>query len=330
MKQVKTPARKPWIGYSVYGGVVLLFSLNGAVSKSIMHTGISAERLAQLRSTSAFLVLALLTAIIKPSAFKISRREFGLLAAFGILGVTMSNYLYFVGISRLPIGISLILEFTAPIWVALWMRFIQKRDVRKELWLGIGLAFIGMVLVAQVWQGLTLDAIGVIASFGAAAAMTVYYLLGERVAPQRDPLSLTMWTFAMSTVFWSVAQPWASFPWQALGKTAEIATRDGLIHVPVLGLTAYMVLLGTVVTFGGINIAFRHLTAGQAGLFGMLEPPVASLIAWATLGENLLAIQIGGGLLILGGIATAELSRLRGRASAETANHPPQDLGHVD
>ena len=330
MSPLNTRARKPWIGYSVYGGVILLFSLNGSVSKSIMGTGISAEHLAQLRSTSAFVLLAVVTAIVKPLAFKISRRELGLVAAFGIFGVTMSNYLYFVGISRLPIGISLILEFTAPIWVALWMRFVQKRDVRRELWIGIGLAFIGLILVARVWQGLTLDALGVIASFGAAAAMTVYYLLGERVATQRDPLSLTMWTFAMSTVFWSIAQPWTSFPWHALGATAEIATRNGLVHLPVLGLTAYMVLLGTVVTFGGINIAFRHLTAGQAGLFGMLEPPIASMIAWAALGEVLLVIQIGGGLLILCGIATAELSRLRGRADNDSTHHQPQALGHVD
>jgi len=303
--------RRPTLGYSVYGAVTLIFALNGTVSKSIMQAGMSAEHLAQMRSTSAFLVLVLLTAALRPSGFRVTRRELGLLAAYGVFGVTMTNYLYFIAIKELPVGIALVLEFTAPIWIALWMRFAQKRAVRRQIWLGIALALVGLVLVAQVWRGMVISTLGLTAGFGAAAALTIYYLIGEKIAHQRDPLSLTMWSFGFSSLFWALVQPWQGFPWHLLGEHAHIPTRGGTVTLPVSWLVAYMVILGTVVAFSGVNFALRHLTAGQAGLFGMMEPVLASVIAWLALGENLLAVQILGGALILAGIATAEFSRSR-------------------
>ncbi len=303
--------RRPAVGYAVYLGVVLLFSINGTVSKTIMASGMTPERLSQFRATASFLVLLVVALLVKPRAMRTTPRELALLACYGVLGVTMTQYLYFIAISRLPVGVGLLLEFTAPIMIALWLRFIARQRVRPQLWLGLALALGGLAVVAQVWRGLTLDGLGVIAGLGAAAALALYYLVGERVASTRDPLTLTTWSFGFATAFWALLQPWKSFPWSALQGSTVVPTSAGNISVSVVALAIYMVLFGTVTTFAFVNFSLRHLSASQASVVGMTEPLMASAVAWLALGERLGAVQILGGVVVLIGILLAEFSRYR-------------------
>ena len=66
---------------------------------------------------------------------------------------------FFTGAFRKPrefnwvIGIALIIEFTAPIWVVLWVRFGRREAVKGTVWVGLLLAIMGLALIAQVWQG---------------------------------------------------------------------------------------------------------------------------------------------------------------------------------
>jgi drug/metabolite transporter (DMT)-like permease len=162
-----------------------------------------------------------------------------------------------------------------------------------------------------VWQGFSLDVVGVTAGFGAAAALAVYYLLGERQshAPfHRDAVSLTMWGFGAAALFWAVAQPWWSFPWADLGGTGQPMGADAP-GVPLWALTAWMVVLGTVVPFWLVVASLHHLTAAQASVVGMSEPLIATAIAWFALGEVLAPVQVLGGVVVLVGIVLAETSR---------------------
>ena len=79
------------------------------------------------------------------------------------------QWLYFVAIERLPIGIGLLLEFTAPVLVALWARLVWHEPVRRRVWAALALALAGLCLVAEVWEDVRLDAIGVVAGLVAAA-----------------------------------------------------------------------------------------------------------------------------------------------------------------
>ena len=243
--------RHPATGYLLYLVAACLFALNGTISKSILLSGIDPARLSQLRVTLAFLILLVVVAITRPSALRVRRKEIPVLLAFGILGIAMTQYLYFVAINLLPVGIALLIEFTAPIMVALWFRFGMHQAVNRKVWAGLALALTGLALVGQVWKGFTLDGLGVIAAFGAAAALALYYLLGDRQVRQpepRDPVSLTMWGFGAAALFWAIAQPWWSFPWTALTGDGYPLGADGAA-VPIWLLCSYMVILGTVVPF---------------------------------------------------------------------------------
>lgn len=300
--------RRPALGYATYLVAATLFALNGSVSKILLLGGVPWQRLSQLRVTLAFLILLLVVALVRRSGLRLRRAEVSRLAVYGILGIAATQSLYFLGIQRLAVGVALLIEFTAPIMVALWFRFVMREPVRDRVFLALLLALVGLAMVAQVWAGFSLDAIGVVASFGAAVALALYYVLGEKLVVDRDPVSLTMWGFFFATVFWAVVQPWWSFPWETLDITAQPLGADGPT-VPGWALISYMVVLGTVVPFALVLQSLRHLRATQASVVGMTEPVIASLIAFVLLGEVLTPVQVLGGAVVLAGVLLAETSR---------------------
>ncbi|NQW72552.1 MAG: EamA family transporter, partial [Actinobacteria bacterium] len=301
----------PAKGYVLYLLAATLFALNGTVSKAILTSGIDSARLSQLRVTAAFLILLAFVAVSRPATLRIRRTEIPILLAYGILGVAMTQWLYFVAIERLPVGVALLIEFTAPIMVALWFRFGMRQPTRKLVWAALVLALVGLAMVAQVWQGFNLNALGVIAGFGAAAALATYYVLGDRQVHQpepRDAVSLTMWGFGAASLFWAIFQPWWSFPWGALSGSGYPLGSAG-IPVPLWVLCTSMVVLGTVVPFWLVVAALHHIRASQASVVGMTEPLLAIFIAWFALGESLTAVQIAGAAVVLTGVLLAERSR---------------------
>jgi drug/metabolite transporter (DMT)-like permease len=125
---------------------------------------------------------------------------------------------------------------------------------------------------------------------------------------KRDPLSLTMWGMGGAALFWAVVQPWWTFPWSDLsGNAAQLAGSGPELPLPLL--TAWMVVMGTVVPFVLVMASLVYLTASQASTVGMIEPILATVIAWIVLAEALTIVQIAGCLIVLAGVYIAERAR---------------------
>ncbi len=304
--------RSLWIGYTLYLLGALTFALNGTVSKAILMSGVDSARLSQLRVTGAFLFLLAFVAVNRPGRLKIHRKEWPFLVAYGIFGVAMTQYLFFVALRYLPVGIALLIEFTAPVFVALWFRFVLKEPTRRSVWLALTVALLGLALVAEVWRGFSFEVIGLAAALGAAFALSAHYLITDRQMRQpapRDPVSLTMWGFGFASLFWVVVQPWWSFPWSELSGTSDPALGPILGDRPLGVLSVWMIIMGTVVPFWLVVASMRHLRASQASVIGLTEPLLAIVIAWMVLSEALSWAQLLGGALILLGVVLAERSR---------------------
>ena len=123
-----------------------------------------------------------------------------LLIGYGLAGFFLVPMLYFVAISRLPVGIGLLFEYTAPLLVALWARFGQRQRVRPRLWVGLALSLVGLGCVAEVWGELRLDGLGVLAGLGAAVLLAVYYVLGAHGVAQPGHAVAVTWAFGASAV----------------------------------------------------------------------------------------------------------------------------------
>lgn len=308
------PHRTLWIGYTLYLLGSFTFALNGTVSKAILLSGLDSARLSQLRVTGAFIFLLVFVAINRPQRLRIHRDEWVPLVAYGILGVAMTQYLFFVALKYLPVGVALLIEFTAPVFVALWFRFVMKEPTRRMVWLALLIALLGLALVAEVWRGFTFDAIGLLAALGAAFALSTHYLITDRQMRQpepRDAVSLTMWGFGFASLFWVIAQPWWSFPWSEFTGVSDPALGTLIGDRPLWFLSAWMIILGTVVPFWLVVASMRHLRASQASVVGLTEPLLAIIVAWIVLSESLTAVQLLGGVFILLGVVLAERSRSR-------------------
>jgi drug/metabolite transporter (DMT)-like permease len=286
-----------------------MFALNGAVAKiGLDASGIGTLRWTEVRSTGGFVGLALALAVFAPNRLRIgSRRELGRLAFYGIVGFAVVQWLYFVAIDRLPIGIGLLFEFTAPVLIALWARFVWHEPVRRRVWAALGLAICGLMLVAEVWRGATLDTIGMVAGLLASGALALYYLMGERLVGKRDPISVVCFGLGFASLAWTMVLPWWSFPTEAMRISVDLP--HGLFTVPVWALALWGIVFGTIVPFSLSIGALTHLPATTVGIVATFEPVAAAVIAWVWLGEALVAVQIVGGIVVLVGILLAETSR---------------------
>jgi drug/metabolite transporter (DMT)-like permease len=303
-----TVVPRPATGYLLTVAAAGLFAVNGTVSTLALQAGIPATRLTALRCTGAALGLLSVLAVAAPGRLRISRPELPFLAVFGVVGVALTQFLYYVAIGRLPVGIALVFEMTAPVFIALYVRLVRREQVRSRLWTALALSLSGLVLVAQVWQGGgSLDPLGVAAGLVAALCLAAYYLLGERGAAVRDPVTLTTWSFVAAALFWAVAAPWWRFDTAVLGRSVPVSL--GSLQLPVWVLVAWIVVLGAVVPFWLSLAALRHLPPTAAGIVATVEPVLASVVAWLWVQQVLTGWQIAGGVVVLTGIVLAQTAR---------------------
>jgi drug/metabolite transporter (DMT)-like permease len=305
------PDARPALGYAMVLVAATLFAVNGTISKVVLGSGISSLELTQVRSTGACLGFLGAVLILRPASLRVTRRELAFLVLFGIAGVAFVQWFYFLAIHRLPVGIALLIQYLAPLLVALFARYVLHERVRRRIWLALGLALTGLALVVEVWQGLTLDGIGVLASLGAALAYAAYVLMAEHETARRgrDAISLSFYGFLFAALFWATVQPLWEFPYDRLDDSVSLLGNLEDRTAPVWLLMLFVVVVGTMVTFALITTALRHVSATRVGIAAMLEPVAASLVAWVRLGETFGLAQLVGGAIVLVAILLAQTAR---------------------
>jgi len=300
--------RRPGLGYAMVAVAATLFAVNGTVSKVILGSGISSGQLTAVRCAGALIGLALIAAGTRPRSLRVRTGDLPVLIALGI-ALAVVQWAYFFAIHRLDIGIALLIQFVAPIFVALWARFVFHEPVRRRIWAALALSVAGLILIVEIWHGGRLSGPGVAACGLAAISLAAYFLIAEHGVRRRDPVSLSAWAFLFATIFWSLLAPWWTFPGRRVDDHVSLLGNLASTHVHLWLLMLWMVVLGGVVPFGLIVSALRHISATRVGITAMLEPVVAIVVAWAWLGESLRPVQLSGAALTLLGIGLAQTAR---------------------
>jgi drug/metabolite transporter (DMT)-like permease len=302
--------RRPGLGYAMVLAAATLWAFNGVVSKVIIESGdVPAQRLTEVRTTGAFVVLFAFLALTKRESLRLRRGELPILLTFGVLGLALVQWFYFEAISRLDIGVALLIQYIAPVLVALWARFAYHEPVRRRIWAALVLSVLGIALLVQLWDGLTLDGLGVAAALGSALTFAVYILSAERAVVRRDPVSLVCYGFLFASVFWAIVQPLTSFPIDLVDDSVSLLGRLQDLSLPVWLLMTWMVVLGTTVPFALLAASLRHIPASRAAITAMFEPVAATALAYAWLGESLTAYQLAGAIVVLAAIVLAQTAR---------------------
>ncbi|WP_405932917.1 EamA family transporter [Streptomyces sp. NBC_00827] len=292
------------VGLGLALASAVAFGGSGVAAKPLIEAGLDPLHVVWLRVAGAALLM--LPLAVRHRALVRSRPA--LLAGFGLLAVAGVQACYFAAISRIPVGVALLVEYLAPALVLGWVRFVQRRPVTRAAALGVVLAVGGLACVVEVWSGLSFDVVGLLLALGAACCQVGYFVLSDQGSDAGDeapdPLGVIAYGLLVGAlVLTVVARPW-NMDWSVLGGTADL---NGTAVAASL-LLGWIVLIATVVAYVTGVLSVRRLSPQVAGVVACLEAVIATVLAWVLLGEHLSAPQIVGGAVVLVGAFIAQSS----------------------
>ena len=291
------------LGFAVFSAVT--FGGSGPFAKALIGAGFTPEQAAWLRILGAAALLIPLVLVFRgASGLRAARSSWRMLVLYGLTGIAGCQTLFFIAASRLPVGVALMLEFTGPVLVVAWLKFGQKVAVPRTAAVGVGIALIGLATVVEIWSGLTLDLVGLIAGLGAAACQATYFILIDKLTGAADPLVMTAAGSVVGALaLTAISAPWG-IPWHALVDTIAIGDRSA----PGWVLATWLIVVSTVVAYLAGAAAVQRLSAAVGGAVAYVEVVAASIFAWILLNETLRTNQIIGGVIVLAGAFVAQSS----------------------
>lgn len=207
-----TYRRSPRIGYLLAASAATMWALNGSLARFLLDDGVSAPRLAQLRSLLSWLILVGVLALARPRLLRVRRSDLPRLAFLGIAGLAMVHATYFFAIEHLDIGVALTIQYLGPVLLLLWLRVAHGRDLGRSLWAAAGLSVVGCFFVVRAYDVSSLNGLGIAAAFAAAISFAVYLVASERSGHRYEPVTTLAYGFGFASLFWAVVQPLWTFP----------------------------------------------------------------------------------------------------------------------
>lgn len=290
-------ARRPALGYGLAAAAATMWSLNGSLARYLLDDGVSALRLAQLRSFGSWLILLVALALVRRDLLRVDRRSVPSLAFLGVAGLALVHCAYFIAIERLQIGVALTIQYLAPLLLLLWLRLVHGRRLPGRLWGAVALSVVGCFLVVRAYDTGSLDGLGVLAAAASAVTFALYMVGSERAGHRHEPVTTLVWAFGFASLFWALVTPWWSFPFEDFASAEA-----GLLGLGVI-------VIGTLLPFVCIVAALRHLPAPRVAVISTLEPVLASLFAFLLHDEALAAVQIAGGAVVVAAVIWVQSHR---------------------
>ena len=239
-------------------------------------------------------------ALLRRGDLRVRRRDLPLLVFFGVFALAGVQWSYYESIQRLPIGVSLVIQYTGPLVMLAYARWRGLR-VGGRLWLAGALTLSGSYLVVGAYDAdvLSLNLAGIPFAVLSMLIFVMYFLLAERILARYPVWTLLAYGFGSALIAWTILRPLWLLPWDRVAEPANAA------------LLAGVVIVGTAVPFTLIFVSVSLIPAARTGLTSTAEPVVAAIAAWSLLGETLELPQLVGGALVLVGIGVAQSLRPR-------------------
>ncbi len=283
------------------------FGSSGAWARGLIDAGWTPGAAVTVRVWVAALVLLIPTVLALRGRWRALRRNAGMVAAYGLLAVAATQLCYFQAVAVMDVGIALLIEYTAPVAVLLWLWLRRgERPTRRSI-LGAGIAFVGLVLMLDIVTGAQVNVPGVLWALGAMVGAASYFVLSARADTGIPPIALAGSGLLLGAVGLSLAALVGVLPFA--WTTSDVDYRFGAVpwFVPVLAIgviaTALAYVLGIVST--------RMLGSRLASFVALAEVVAALLFGWLLLGQLPGPLQAVGGVLVLAGVVVVKLGEPR-------------------
>ena len=168
----------------------LSFGLSGAVARGLLDTGWSPGAATLVRVAVAALVVLPLGLVALRGRWALLRRNATLVVLYGVLAVAGAQFCYFSAVQHMQVAPALLIEYTAPAAVVLWLWLRHGQRPGPVTLVGAAVAAAGLVLVLDVVSGAQLSAVGVAWALGAMVGATAYFLISADEGNGLPPLTL--------------------------------------------------------------------------------------------------------------------------------------------
>lgn len=287
----RSPALVTWLPIAAMMGSILSLCVGSSFAKTLFSVagpaGTTVIRLA--------VAAAILMAFWRPWRWPLSRRDAGTIALYGVvLGVM--NWLFYLAIARIPLGIAIAIEFTGPLVLAI----IASRRALDFVWIGFAVLGMGLLLPLDA-RASSLDPLGVMYAIGAGVCWALYIITGKRAGSFHggQATSLGM-LIAMLVVL------------PAGFGQAGAALRDP----SWLGVGLAVGILSSAVPYSLEMVALKRLRQETFGILLSMEPAVGAVAAWIILGERLTLLQwLAIGCIIVASVGSAKGANRAGPAT---------------
>ena len=297
----------PSLGYIYIGGSAIFWGISASLGRAAftgrLFSNSGIERispliLSQARTGFSFVLVAVGLLIFRgPRRLQMPWRDLAKVLALGLGGVAASNYFYYLAIQRTNVATAIIVQYTAPIWVLLYMlaRRIEKPTLSKLT--SVLLAITGIALVIGLFgQGkLDLDSVGVIAALIAAFSFAYYNIGGHSILARYDRWVVLLYTTLAASLFWICVNP----------PSRIIAAH----YSPMAWLFLFVfAVLSVLIPFSLYFAGLQYLDPTKAIVASCLEPVFTVVIAAVALHEVVRPLQALGIGMVLAAIIVVQRS----------------------
>ena len=284
------------------------FGISGVLARAMIESGWSAGATVTVRIALGGLVLAVPGLLAfrdrrRPIPDRPTRRSWVVLVSYGLLAVAGCQLAYFYAVTYLQVGVALLIEYTAPVAVLVWMWLRHGQRPGRVTVLGAALAIGGLVLVLDLTGDVPISAVGVLWALAAMVGAAAYFVISADDRTGWPPLSLAAGGLLIGAL---------ALVGGGLTGLLPMTMTTGPVRVGALEVAWWMplVLLGVVsaaMAYGFGIAGGRLLGARVMSFVALSEVLFAVVFAWLVLDELPAPIQLGGGLLIVLGVVCVRL-----------------------
>jgi drug/metabolite transporter (DMT)-like permease len=285
------------------------FGLSGTLAKGLLEAGWTPGAAVTARIALAALVMLAPGLVALRGRWQLLREHARFVVVYGVVGVAVPQLAFFSAIERMQVGVALLIEFTAPAAVVMWLWLRQGQRPGALTAVGGVLAGLGLLLVLDLVSGADLDPVGVAWALLAMVGCATYFVMSGNGGDQLPPVVLAASGVVVGGAVLLVAgvvgvldMTWATAP--ASFQGVEVPW-----WLPVAGLA--VVTCSLAYLFGIVGI--RALGSRVASFVALLEVLFGLLFAWLLLGELPRAVQVAGGVAIVVGVVLVKLGEPRRR-----------------